>query len=65
LSRRAAEGTYLRAGRSTAGNATGAGEDQRRTGTRTGCSAPPSRDELAIDPQSIRREEPPFSRHAL
>ena len=40
-------------GRSTAGNATCAGEDQRRRGTRTGCSAPPGCDELAIDPQRI------------
>ena len=45
--------TNLRAGRSTAGNATCAGEDQRRRGTRTGCSAPPGCDELAIDPQRI------------
>ena len=28
-------------------------EDQRRRGTRTGCSAPPGCDELAIDPQRI------------
>ena len=40
-------------GRTTAGNATCAGEDQRRRGTRTGCSAPPGCDELAIDPQRI------------
>jgi hypothetical protein len=53
LSRRPAEGTNLRAGRSTAGNATCAGEGQRRRGTGTGCSAPPGCDELAIDPQRI------------
>ena len=40
-------------GRGTAGNATWAGEDQRRRDTRTGCSAPPGCDELAIDPQRI------------
>jgi hypothetical protein len=53
LSRRPAEGTNLRVGRSTAGNATWAGEDQRRRGTRTSCSAPPGCDELTIDPQRI------------
>jgi hypothetical protein len=45
--------TNLRAGRSTAGNATHAEEDQPSRGTRTGCSAPLSCDELAIDPQRI------------
>ncbi len=46
-------GTNLRAGRSTTGNATNAEEDQRSRGTRTGCSAPLSCDELAINPQRI------------
>jgi hypothetical protein len=46
-------GTNLRAGRSTTGNATYAEEDQRSRGTRTGCSAPLSCDELAINPQRI------------
>src|SRR6516162_2679619 len=45
--------TSLRAGRSAAGNATHAEEDQPGRGTRTGCPAPLSCDELAIDPQRI------------
>jgi hypothetical protein len=45
--------TNLRAGRSTTGNAAHAEEDQPSRGPRTGCSAPLSCDELAIDPQHI------------
>jgi hypothetical protein len=58
-------GTNLRAGLSTAGHATYTEEDQRRRGTRTGCSAPLSCDELAIDPQRIAGDQVRIKNEAL